>query len=194
MSSQQNKHEFSHYENRGGSHGFWGGVTVPVRPGPVHRQQVLTLLPVEAGVISGSVPVPRDASCSVLTSLLEPSLVVSPCRTQVSDLALLVARMQRNADKVEKDILQSEQLLAAVSHVLPVAYLIPRINEGDGRWVILTPAGLGAGGEEAAVDAPEGGGRQAGAGRGPAEEPLHGRGQGQEAAAPAGWRHREGVS
>ncbi|XP_029014275.1 envoplakin [Betta splendens] len=33
-------------------------------------------------------------------------------KAQVSDLALIVARMQKNADKVEKDILRSEQLLA----------------------------------------------------------------------------------
>lgn len=38
----------------------------------------------------------------------------SPCRSQTSNLALLVAQMQKNADQVEKDILRSEELLAVV--------------------------------------------------------------------------------
>lgn len=35
-------------------------------------------------------------------------------RTQANDLALLISRMQSNADQVEKNILQSEELLALV--------------------------------------------------------------------------------
>lgn len=35
-------------------------------------------------------------------------------RTQASDLAMLISRMQKNADQVEKNILQAEELLAEV--------------------------------------------------------------------------------
>lgn len=35
-------------------------------------------------------------------------------RSQANDLAVLVSRMQKNADKVEKNILQSEELLDEV--------------------------------------------------------------------------------
>lgn len=37
----------------------------------------------------------------------------SLCRGQ-ADLALLIAQMQKNADLVEKDVLQAEELLAVV--------------------------------------------------------------------------------
>lgn len=36
-------------------------------------------------------------------------------RSQVSDLTLLIARMQKNADTVEKNVLRAEDLLVVVS-------------------------------------------------------------------------------
>lgn len=35
-------------------------------------------------------------------------------RTQAQELAVLISRMQKNADQVEKNILQAEKLLAVV--------------------------------------------------------------------------------
>lgn len=42
-----------------------------------------------------------------------PSVFFTP-RSQANDLAVLISRMQKNADQVEKNILQSEELLAVV--------------------------------------------------------------------------------
>lgn len=36
-------------------------------------------------------------------------------RSQVNDLTLLIARMQKNADTVEKDVLRAEDLMVIVS-------------------------------------------------------------------------------
>lgn len=41
-------------------------------------------------------------------------LSVSLLRSQATDLAVLISRMQKNADQVEKNILRSEELLALV--------------------------------------------------------------------------------
>lgn len=53
-------------------------------------------------------------------------LYVSLSRSQVTDLAVLIARMQKNADQVEKHILQSEKLLTVVRH--PTEFLISFIT------------------------------------------------------------------
>lgn len=57
----------------------------------------------------------RTASefCRILSRQADDELLLS-CRTQANDLAVLISRMQTNADQVEKNILQSEQLLAVV--------------------------------------------------------------------------------
>lgn len=41
-------------------------------------------------------------------------LCPNPHRTSTSNLALLIAQMQKNADQVEKDVLRAEELLAVV--------------------------------------------------------------------------------
>lgn len=51
--------------------------------------------------------------CSCSTSDLY-CLCSLPCRTQATDLALLIAQMQKDADLVEKDVLRAEELLAVV--------------------------------------------------------------------------------
>lgn len=42
-------------------------------------------------------------------------------RSQVNDLTLLIARMQKNADTVEKDVLRAEDLLVIVSLYLSIS-------------------------------------------------------------------------
>lgn len=49
------------------------------------------------------------------TCSADHSTAVSLCRTQANDLAVLISRMQKNADQVEKNILQSEDLMDEVN-------------------------------------------------------------------------------
>lgn len=49
-----------------------------------------------------------------MCAAVQPLTFVVCCRSQVTDLALLIAQMQKDADLVEKDVLRAEELLAVV--------------------------------------------------------------------------------
>lgn len=56
-------------------------------------------------------------------------------RSQVNDLTLLIARMQKNADVVEKDVLRAEDLLVVVSsHLSPFLSVF-----ADPTLILLSP-------------------------------------------------------
>lgn len=56
----------------------------------------------------------RDDLIHVVLTVLLLFLFSFTPRSQANDLAVLISRMQKNADQVEKNILQSEELLAVV--------------------------------------------------------------------------------
>ena len=66
--------------------------------------------------------------CSNCFSLCVYGVCVCVCvwcvcvRSQANDLALLIARMQHNADQVEKNVLKAEELLAAVRNTHTYIY------------------------------------------------------------------------
>lgn len=57
--------------------------------------------------------------------------VLLPCRSQAGNLAQLIAQIQKNADRVEKDVLRSEQLLAVVRTNRDNVLLISHMNKAS---------------------------------------------------------------
>lgn len=86
-------------------------------------------------------------------------------------------------------------IVKARAFFLASVFLVIKQSESDKHNAPVVPlVGHRARWEEPGPDPPEGERLQPGAGRGAAEGSLHGRGQGQEAGAPAGPRDRERVS
>lgn len=114
--------------------------------------------------------------------------------------------MQKNADQVEKDILRAEELLAVVrkhwktgtqtSPLMSFHHFLCHRSVKRPSWssCYLLPAGCWKWQEWASLQASDWDLRQAGRGWGPAEGPLPGCRQSQEAQTPAGQRDRERVS
>lgn len=50
----------------------------------------------------------------MMCAAVQPLTFVVCCRSQATDLALLITQMQKDADLVEKNVLRAEELLAVV--------------------------------------------------------------------------------